>query len=517
MELAATARLQRSSRKPKLPQFQSLAALIKSFGECAVLLDSDDTIAAIWASRNRAKRRLAESLIGAPADSVIRSSLLRELRALGQRTAALNRREEIKVPLQFRGKQQWFSVRAIPFTPNGASRIALCLIARDVTHRVEAQRALAEREALLAQAEEIANFGSWELDLRTEQVKLSPQLLKIYELAPGSEWSREAYWSRVHPGDRMRARQLVLQSVSDAKPARYMARYCTPDGRTRVHLAHSLPIRGDAGEVERTIGVIQDVTEHAESRQQLQRLSQQLMTEQDEQRRHLARELHESAGQSLAALKMTLGRLRQALAENSHLAASLLKSAATLADDAAREVRTVSYVLHPPMLDDAGLRPALRWYAKGFAERSGIFVAVEIADAFPRYSREIETAVFRVVQEALTNVHRYSGSASAEITVTQDPSQLRVEIRDHGCGFPIAAEASYPRAKLGVGISGMRERLEQLGGTFEIESVPGEGTIVRAAVPSAPVPRGSLPVEAVGSDESREVRRSDARQSKVSA
>lgn len=514
MELAAETLLKPAARKPKVPHFQSFATIIQALGEFAVLVDSAGTIAAIWTSRKRRKRHSSASLLGTPVDSVIHPLLLSEIRALARRTATLNRRGEIECPVQFRGKQRRFSVCVVPFVSHDASGASLCLVARDVTHRVEALRVLAEREALLAQAEEIANFGSWEMDLRTNSVKLSPQLEKIYELQPGETWSREMYWSRIHPEDRARIRALVDKSIAEGKPCHHSARYCAPDGRVRVHLAHSLPFLGEDGTVTRQIGVIQDVTDRAESDQELRRLSQQLMKEQDHQRRHLARELHESAGQSLAALKMTLGRLRRTLPENSKLATSLLESAARLADDAAREVRTVSYVLHPPLLDDAGLGPALRWYAKGFAERSGISTAVEIADPFPRFSQEIETTVFRVVQEALTNVHRYSGSTSAEIAVSRDDSQLRVEIRDHGCGFPLPADACYPRTELGVGISGMRERVEQLGGIFQVDSVPGEGTVVRTEVPAAPVAR-TMPGKTERLNESDATRRSHAPQSKI--
>ena len=133
----------------------------------------------------------------------------------------------------------------------------------------------------------------------------------------------------------------------------------------------------------------------------------------------MARELHESAGQSLAALKMSLSRLYESLPKNKRLAQTLLRSSVELADAAVREVRTVSYLMHPPLLDEAGLGPALRWYARGFAERSKIAVTVDIADDFGRASQDVEMTVFRVVQEALTNVHRYSGSSTACIRVTR--------------------------------------------------------------------------------------------------
>jgi signal transduction histidine kinase len=359
-------------------------------------------------------------------------------------------------------------------------------VARDTTHRVEAVQTLSEREALLEQAEQLANFGSWELDLKTSQVTLSPHLRKIYELAPHQHWSADDYWKRMHPVDRTKLRPFVEESLEEGRPFEFIARYCAPNGKVRMHLAKSISLHGENGKPTRAIGVIQDITEQFESHQELRRLSRQTLNEQDRQRRYLARELHESAGQSLAALKMTLGRVRETLLENSDLALALLESAALLADGAAREVRTVSYLLHPPMLDDAGIGPALRWYVAGFAERSKIAVTLEMDEPFPRFCQEIETTVFRVVQEALTNVHRYSGSASASILLEPNDSQLRIEIRDRGCGLPPQSDPAHRRAGIGVGISGMRERVEQLDGTFELKSVPGEGTTVRVLLPAVP-------------------------------
>lgn len=486
MELAGLKFHPRKPRPRRLTRFKNFASAIKAFGEFSFLANPSGTILGFWASRTTRAHDCSRFLIGRPLESILHPQLISEIRDFRRQTASRRQRKETECVVRVRGRRRWFSICAIPLELQGEREAALYVGAREVTHRVEAMRALAEREALLAQAEEIANFGSWEVDLKTNQVKLSRQLVKIYELTPGQDCSTDIYWSRMHPSDRMRVREIVDKSITEARPFRYVARYCAADGRLRVHLAHSLPLLGDDGKVARVIGVIQDVTEHAASHQELRRLSQQLMNEQDSQRRHLARELHESAGQSLAALKMTLGRLREALPEGSQSAASLLESAALLADGAVREVRTVSYLLHPPMLDDAGLGPALRWYAEGFSGRSGIKASVQISEPFPRYGQEIETTVFRVVQEALTNVHRYSGSTSAEIEVSHTDSQLRVEVRDRGCGFPPVGDAANRRASLGVGISGMRERIKQLDGVFELDSRPGEGTTVRVALPAAP-------------------------------
>jgi two-component system NarL family sensor kinase len=142
--------------------------------------------------------------------------------------------------------------------------------------------------------------------------------------------------------------------------------------------------------------------------------------------------------------------------------------------------------MHPPLLDEAGLGPALRWYAKGFAQRSGIAMDVEVSEDFGRESQEIETTVFRIVQEALTNVHRYSGSRTVRIRLARENGQIRAEVQDQGCGLALPSPAERCQAPPGVGIAGMRERVKQVNGMFELESAPGMGTTVRAILPVAP-------------------------------
>jgi two-component system, NarL family, sensor kinase len=228
------------------------------------------------------------------------------------------------------------------------------------------------------------------------------------------------------------------------------------------------------------------IPKHARLEKELHQLSQRLMLVRDEERRALARELHESAGQSLAALKMTLGDLREALAVRRGRAFSLIESCCELTEAAVREIRTVSYLMHPPMLDEAGLPSTVRWFVRGFSERSKIAVIVDIPEHFERPPKEIELTIFRLVQESLTNVYRYSGSATARICLSRDQGHIRVEVADSGCGLP--SRFDHRRGcGTGVGIAGMRERVHCLNGVFEIESAPGRGTTVRALFPDSDV------------------------------
>jgi two-component system NarL family sensor kinase len=233
------------------------------------------------------------------------------------------------------------------------------------------------------------------------------------------------------------------------------------------------------------IGTTEDVTERRRSQESLRRLSQQLLTVRDEEQRRVARDLHETVVQSMAAIKMQLGAFGDLLPNLNGRAQKLMGSVTELADETIRQVRTISHLLHPPLLEEAGLYPALKWFARGFSERSGIMTRVEMDESFGRLPPEAEVAVFRIVQEALTNVHRHSKSADAVIRLWRDGVKARVEIEDHGCGMEMLKDAGSAEVQLGVGTAGMRERMTQLNGTFEIKSVPARGTTVCAVLPVA--------------------------------
>ncbi len=217
---------------------------------------------------------------------------------------------------------------------------------------------------------------------------------------------------------------------------------------------------------------------------QLQQLSVKLMNLQDDERRRLARELHDSTGQYLAGIQMNLNAL---LRSGSGLIAaykSRVEDCISMVNSCTSEIRTMSYLLHPPLLDEMGLRSAILMYVEGFAERSGIRVELEIPDDFGRLSSEMETALFRVIQQSLANVHRHSGSLVACLRIASDGESLTVEISDEGCGIPPETlKGFYSGTKLsGVGIAGIRERTKSMGGHFDIRS--GEkGTTIQVRLP----------------------------------
>jgi hypothetical protein len=222
------------------------------------------------------------------------------------------------------------------------------------------------------------------------------------------------------------------------------------------------------------------VLERTES---LRNLSQRLLRVQDEERRRVARDLHDSSGQTLTALKLSVGLLQKMLAKDKRISEELT-GIALLADEALQEIRTTSYLLHPPMLDEAGFTSAAQWYVEGFARRSGMKVRIDFAPEVERLPSPIETALFRVLQESLTNVHRHSGASEVEVRFLREGHAVILEVRDYGRGMPqeLLSRLGQSVRDSGVGLSGMCERLNELKGNLEITSAD-PGTRLRAIVP----------------------------------
>jgi signal transduction histidine kinase len=222
-----------------------------------------------------------------------------------------------------------------------------------------------------------------------------------------------------------------------------------------------------------------------QQRNELRTLANHLMHVQDDERRRIATMLHDTTAQDLAALKMMLARLSQASDRLDDGERNALIASLSLVDQSIAEIRTVSYLLHPPLLDTTGLVSAIRWYVEGFAERSGVRVNLDLPEDFERLPRETETVVFRIIQESLTNIHRHAKSETASIRLRRQAGGLVLEIEDRGHGISNALlEHITSGGGGGVGIAGMRERAQQLGGSLEVTS-SSTGMTVRVWLPAA--------------------------------
>jgi PAS domain S-box-containing protein len=236
---------------------------------------------------------------------------------------------------------------------------------------------------------------------------------------------------------------------------------------------------------DRTAALESEIADRRRAEISLRELTGRLLLTQDEERRHMARELHDHAGQTLVALALKLFELGEAAKGHDPKIVRLASEGEQLSDALSREIRTLSYLLHPPLLDEAGISSALRWYVEGFSERSKIAVDLDLPSDLGRLPRELELVVFRVVQESLTNIHRHSGSASARIHLTRTSSAIRFEISDQGKGLSPEYLREGSAARVGVGVRGMEERVRQFRGTLQI--IPNHpGTKVSVMIPLTP-------------------------------
>jgi PAS domain S-box-containing protein len=233
---------------------------------------------------------------------------------------------------------------------------------------------------------------------------------------------------------------------------------------------------------ERTAELESEILDRKRAENGLRELTGRLLLAQDEERRHMAVELHDHAGQTLVALELNFAALLEMIKDQEPAVTGLVAQSRQLSADLSKEIRTLSYLLHPPLLDEAGLKSALQWYVEGFSKRSGIVVELELPKDSSRIPRALELTVFRVVQESLTNIHRHSGSASAKISLIRTSKTIGVEIIDRGKGISSKRRQEMAAAQVGVGVRGMEERVRQFGGTLQIDSSPA-GTTITAMIP----------------------------------
>jgi len=373
------------------------------------------------------------------------------------------------------GEYRWFLVRTAPLRDGQGNLVKWYGVSIDIDDRKRAEsQSWTLLDAIPQQIWSGPAHGT--LDYCNERWR-SYVGLGLQELQ-GDGWQ-----SMLHPDDRERVLKAWHESVTMGTPYEQEERHRRVDGTYRWFLARGLPMRDAEGRIVRWYGTNTDIEDRKQAEEELRCLSGQLLRSQDEERRRIARDLHDSTGQDLVALATMLGQLRSSIPSVDRKSARLLSECKTLADKCIRDVRTLSYVLHPPLLDEAGLVEALRDYAGGFTKRSGIQVELEVSPRVGRMERDVEMALFRVVQESLTNIQRHSGSQLAKIRIHRN-SNLTLEISDLGRGLSAGVRRGKEglRFEVGVGIPSMHERVKLIGGRLEIDS-SSHGTTVRVTIP----------------------------------
>jgi PAS domain S-box-containing protein len=373
------------------------------------------------------------------------------------------------------GEYRWFLVRTVPLRDEQGNVVKWYGVSIDIEDRKQAEsRSRTLLDAIPQQIWTGPPDGT--LDYCNERWR-SYMGHGIKELR-GDGWQ-----SMLHPDDRERVLGAWHKSVTNGTPYEQEERHRSADGTYRWFLSRGLPLRDAEGRIVRWYGTNTDIEDRKQAEEELRRLSGQLLRLQDEERRRIARDLHDSTGQDLVALATTLSQLHASIPSSSRKLRKLGSQCQALADQCIRDVRTLSYLLHPPMLDEAGLEDAIRHYMGGFTERTGIEVGLEISPRLGRMKPDAEMALFRVVQESLTNIQRHSGSLQAKIRIERNPGQITVEISDKGSGIPgnLRRQSGKLSLGLGVGIPSMHERVKLIGGRLDIES-SSVGTTVRATI-----------------------------------
>jgi len=391
----------------------------------------------------------------------------------------------------FDGVQKTIKNYAAPIRDADGVITGAVVVNEDVTERVRAEEALRKTERLLVDAEKLGHTGSWKQDLVGGEIintEANQHLFFGDDLNKGTRL--EDYLAVIHPDDRDRVLASRERLHAGTGPSDTEFRVVWPDGSVHWIFGRATIVRDAAGRPLRAYGTNADITERKHAQEELARrahqletLSARLLQSQDKERRRIARELHDTTAQNLAALRMDLSMLKRSVAASDSSVREAIDESIALTERAIAEVRTLSYLLHPPMIEAAGLVPSLRWYAQGFQERSGIAVTLDLPDELERLPMEMETAVFRIVQEALTNIQRHSGSTVVKIHLERQPQVLKLEIADRGRGLPAALRDNESMlAAAGVGIAGMRERARELGGRMDVRS-GDKGTTVTVSLP----------------------------------
>ncbi len=419
------------------------------------------------------------------------------------------------------GSLGWIYSRAVPIFDERGEIFEWIGAASDVTLRKQTQEMLRQQQERAEFVAEASDVGFWFCDLPFDKLSWDKRVKNHFWLSPDADVTIHTFYEQLHPEDRERTRCAIERSIATNSHYDIEYRTVAPNGRQNWIRAIGRTFYDRAGQPTRFDGVTINVTDRkefelalsasearyrelAESLDQqvqartlelqsrnkeilnmyesLRMLSARMMTLQDEERRRIARELHDSAGQLLAVIGMQLSTLARDLRQAAPQFNKQVKETEGLLDQLQTEIRTTSYLLHPPLLDEAGLCSALSWYVEGLNKRSSVQTTLEIAPNFGRLPRDIELAIFRLLQESLTNIHRHSGSKTAMLRIARDEETITLEVQDEGKGIPPERLVEIQSEGSGVGVRGMRERLRQFNGELRIES--GEsGTLVWVTIP----------------------------------
>ncbi len=487
-----------------------LASIVESSDDAIISKDLNGTITSWNGAAERIFQYTANEALGQHITLIIPPELREEETQIIKRLRNGERIEHFEtIRVRKDGQRLNISLTVSPVRDSHGRIVGASKIARDVTDRKRIESELREKEDVLRAAftqtySFLAILSTDGTVLEANRAALEGTGFQRSEAIGHKVWD---VWWRTLP-EELATLKSGIANAAKGLAVREECRYALRDGSIRIADRTLNPVQDERGEVLMIVASGLDITEHLQLRGILEdrvrertlelevknaevvrqteivrELSARLLQIQDEERRRIARELHDSVGQMLAAVSMNMTNVHREADALSPEAAKSLEDNTGLLEQLSIEIRTISHLLHPPLLDEVGLESALQWYIDGFSERSKINVDLQLPEDFGRLPRNLEITLFRVVQECLTNIHRHSGSTTASIRVARLQNEVRLEVRDAGKGIPKETQATLASGKLsGVGLRGMHERLRQMGGRLEVQS-NGTGTLILATLP----------------------------------
>lgn len=474
---------QKRTEKALRESEERFRAIVETTPECVKLISADGTLLQMNSSGlQMLGATFADDLLGKSVYDLVVPEDRSRFRAFNE---AVCRGQQGSLQFEIvglEGKRRHMETHAAPLnTPDGTT--VHLAVSSDITQRKQAEQALRESEQRYRVITEAAPIMVWMAGLD----KLCYYFNKGWLDFVGRSLDQECGngWTRgIHPDDFDRCLQVYESSFEACRSFEMQYRLKHHSGQYRWILDHGVPRFAPDGTFEGYVGGCLDIHNQKEAEEKARSVdvSLQLMSSQDEERRHIARELHDTAGQTLTVLGINLAQLVQNTARRAPELAGEAERIQETVQQLHREIRTTSYLLHPPLLDETGLQSAVSWYVQGLPERSGLEVRLDIPEDFGRLPSDMELVVFRLVQECLTNIHRHAESKTASIRMVRESNWVTLDIRDQGKGMSSTRLAEVQAGSSGLGIRGMRERLRQFDGSLNIES-GDSGTRVFARIP----------------------------------
>jgi PAS domain S-box-containing protein len=493
-----------------------LAAIVGSSDDAMVSKTLSGTITSWNKSAERLFGYTAEEAVGQSITLIIPWERRSEEEEILRRLARGERVEHFETVRRRKdGTVLDVSLTISPIRDASGKVIGASKVARDISEGKRIERALRESEERFRALVIASSYAAYRMNPDwSEMRELDGSGFVADTAKPRKDWVDDY----IHPDDQERVLQAIGEAVRTKSLFRLEHRVRRADGSVGWTYSRAIPILDANGEIVEWFGAASDVTDRKEAEEnyrllaqtlelevrartreleernadvlrqseQVRALSWRLLRSQDEERRHIARELHDSAGQTLTVLGISLAQIIQKAGRRAPEVAAEVEQIQDTVQQLHREIRTTSYLLHPPLLDENGLHSAISWYLQGLLERSGLDVRIDISEQFGRLPHDMELVIFRLVQECLTNIHRHSESKTASIRMAQESNRITLEIRDQGKGMSPTRLAEIQSGRSGLGIRGMRERLRQFEGTMYIES-GSSGTRILVTIPIANV------------------------------